>query len=280
MLDHLPETAIQWAPFLAFWIVLFAIAAAESSRPLRLGGDQSAGRLVTNIALGLINACLISVVPLSTIFAAHWAADHGIGLLHLLALPAFAAWTATILLRSLATYALHRLSHAVPVLWRVHRIHHCDTAIDLSTGFRNHPFELAISLLVFAAASIVLGLSAPALAIYESVAVAFALWDHANLQLPAPLCRALRLLFVTPAMHHIHHSATRAETDSNFGDVLSLWDRLFGTYRETDNTIVRALRYGLGDVHDGAAASLVAQLRSPFVGGADAPLTAPRRSGN
>jgi sterol desaturase/sphingolipid hydroxylase (fatty acid hydroxylase superfamily) len=109
-----------------------------------------------------------------------------------------------------------------------------------------------------------LGLSAPALIAYESVAVAFALWDHANLHLPDRLCRALRLLFVTPAMHHVHHSARRAETDSNFGDVLSLWDRLFGSYRNSDSGMVRGLRYGLGDAHDGAAASLAAQLRLPF----------------
>jgi sterol desaturase/sphingolipid hydroxylase (fatty acid hydroxylase superfamily) len=266
VLDHLPRTAAQWAPYAAFWLVLFVIAAVETARPLRGGGDASSRRLLTNIGLGLINAGLISVVPLSTIVAAEWAADRGIGLLNLVAIPTAAAWVATILLRSLATYALHRLSHSVPILWRVHRIHHCDTAIDLSTGFRNHPLELAISLIVFAAAAAALGLSAPALAIYEVAAAAFAIWDHANMRLPDPLCRALRLLVVTPAMHHIHHSALRAQTDSNFGDVLSIWDRLFGTYRDSDAATVRGLRYGLGDGHDGAAASLAAQLRSPFGG--------------
>jgi sterol desaturase/sphingolipid hydroxylase (fatty acid hydroxylase superfamily) len=118
----MPGTAAQWAPIAAFWLVLFAIAAVESLRPLRIDADRSGRRLITNIALGLINAGIISLVPVSTVIAAAWAADHRLGLLNLLALPAIAGWTATILLRSLASYWLHRLSHAVPLLWRVHRI--------------------------------------------------------------------------------------------------------------------------------------------------------------
>src|SRR5206468_11855622 len=136
---------------------------------------------------------------------------------------------ATILLRSLATYGVHRLSHAIPLLWRVHRVHHSDTRIDLSTGFRNHPLDLAIAAPCLAAATIAFGFDARTLIFYEAVSVVFALWTHANIRLPDRLDRRLRALLVTPAMHNVHHTDRREEYDCNYGDVLSLWDQLFGT---------------------------------------------------
>jgi sterol desaturase/sphingolipid hydroxylase (fatty acid hydroxylase superfamily) len=198
------------------------------------------------------------------VLAAGWAERHDIGLLNLLDVPAAAAIASTVAIRSLATYFVHRASHAIPWLWRIHRVHHADTALDLSTGLRNHPFELAIVVPALAAVTIASGLDPLTLLVYEAVALPFNLWSHANLRLHPRLDRTLRLLFVTPAMHHVHHSARRAETDSNFGDVFTLWDRLFGTYAMLDPSALQAVRFGLGEAHESRAASLAAQILSPL----------------
>ena len=148
--------------------------------------------------------------------------------------PLVPAVALTLIVRSLASYGLHRAAHSVPLLWRLHRVHHCDTAVDLSTGLRHHPGELLYVAAVLAALAILCGFSVPALAGYELAASVFALWTHANLRLPARAEHALGWLFATPALHHVHHSAARAETDSNYGECLILWDRLFGTCRRLD----------------------------------------------
>ena len=264
MLSRLADGA-AWAPVAIFLLLLFALAAAELWRPLRIGRGDSASRIPGNVAMGLINAALALFLPLSTVLAAEWAAQSGLGLMNLAPPPLPVAIVATIALRSLAAYLVHRASHRFAWLWRVHRVHHADTELDLSTGIRNHPLELAFVVPWVAAVTIAFGLHAPTLLVYEAAALGFALWDHANLDLPPRLDRLLRLFVVTPAMHHVHHSAARAETDSNYGDMLSLWDRLFGTYRALDADALRAMRIGLGDAFDAGASSLVHQLRLPVL---------------
>jgi sterol desaturase/sphingolipid hydroxylase (fatty acid hydroxylase superfamily) len=265
----------DWLPLAAFWLLLFLLAAAETLYPLHRAPREGKGRLVANFGLGVINAALLSAAPVAAVAAAQWAQQQGVGLLNTMALPFAATAAATLLVRSFAAYAMHRISHSWPWLWRLHRVHHSDTAVDLSTSFRNHPFELTFALAWRAAVTVAFGLDPLTLVAYEAAAAAFALWDHANLRLPARLDQALRLVLVTPAMHHVHHSAARAETDSNYGDVISLWDRLFGTYRQLGEAEVRAARFGLGDAEDEGAASLVAQLRSPLArGGAVRPVRA------
>jgi sterol desaturase/sphingolipid hydroxylase (fatty acid hydroxylase superfamily) len=150
------------------------------------------------------------------------------------------------------------------LLWRLHRVHHCDTAVDLSTGLRQHPAESLYVAAALAGLAIAFGFSVPALAAYELAASIFALWTHANLRLPGPAERGLGWLFATPALHHVHHSATQAETDSNYGELLILWDRLFGTWQRLDEEALGQARFGLGDSHDRDAPRLVAQLASPL----------------
>jgi sterol desaturase/sphingolipid hydroxylase (fatty acid hydroxylase superfamily) len=264
MLSRLLENPGIWLPFLFFWPVLIAVAAAEMWRPLYVGRSEPKSRIPVNVGFGLINAALAALLPLSTVLPAAWAAGRGVGLLHLIEAPFLAAAAATVAVRSLATYAVHRASHAVPLFWRIHRVHHADTALDLSTGLRNHPLELAIVAPSLAAVTIACGLDPRTLMVYEAVALPFALWSHANLRLRPLLDRRLRLLLVTPAMHHVHHSAKRAETDSNYGDVLSVWDRMFGTYGALDEQALQDLRFGLGDEHDRQASSLPAQMLAPL----------------
>jgi sterol desaturase/sphingolipid hydroxylase (fatty acid hydroxylase superfamily) len=178
--------------------------------------------------------------------------------------PGAAAFVVTIFSRSLVSYALHVLAHRVPLLWRMHRIHHSDTAVDLSTGVRHHPLELLYAAACHGAAAFLLGLSVPALIAYEAAAVTLTLWSHANLRLPARIERLASFILVTPAAHHVHHSARQAETDSNYGEALLLWDWLFGTLRRHDHHHVAAMPIGLGTDHDRDAASLFEQLALPF----------------
>ena len=256
----------QWLPIAGFWLLLFALLAGEALLPIHRAPAEPKGRLTANFGLGLLNAALFATLPLSSVLAAEWARLEGVGAMNLLAVPAAAAFAGTVLIRSLSAYALHVAAHRTPLLWRMHRVHHADVAVDLSTGFRHHPLELLFVAAVHGALAALLGLSAAALALYEAAAVALTLWSHANLNLPERLERRLALALVTPTVHHVHHGADRAETDSNYGELLTLWDRLFGTWRRLDGEALAALRIGLGERHDGAAASLVRQLAGPFAG--------------
>lgn len=264
MLNRLGDGS-AWIPLGLFLLLLCALAAAELWRPLRTGRQEKAGRIPGNIAMGLMNGALALALPVSAVVAAEWAAQAGVGLMNQAPPPLAVAIVATVALRSLAVYLAHRASHRLPLLWRVHRIHHADTSLDLSTALRNHPLELAFIVPWIAAVTIAFGLHAPTLFVFEAASLAFALWNHANLDVPARLDSSLRLAFVTPAMHLVHHSARREETDSNYGDMLSIWDRLFGTYRVLDRDQLRAMRIGLGEAFDPGAASLVEQLRLPFL---------------
>ncbi|MDB5691387.1 MAG: sterol desaturase [Alphaproteobacteria bacterium] len=264
MLIGFSASTIGLIKALPFCGSLLVLAAAEAWWPLRRDSAGPPGRLGGNIGMGLINALLTVVLPVSTVVSAGWAARHQIGLMNLVALPVPIVIVATLLLRSFATYANHRLSHAVPLLWRVHRVHHADTHLDLSTGFRNHPLELAIIGPLLAAVTIAFGFDARTLVVYETVSVLFALWTHLNIRLSDRLERRLRWLIVTPAMHCVHHSSVKRETDSNYGDMVSLWDRLFGTCLFLPRDALVATRLGLGDEFDDGAASLARQLRSPF----------------
>jgi sterol desaturase/sphingolipid hydroxylase (fatty acid hydroxylase superfamily) len=265
VLSGLPHGTAAWTAFLGFWGLLLALAGAEAWLPLHRDGDEPRGRIAGNVGMGVINASIAAFLPVSSVVPAAWAAAHGVGLMNRLALPYALVVLSSVLVRNLATYGVHRLSHAMPLLWRIHRVHHSDTRLDLSTGFRNHPLELAIVVPLLALVSVGLGLDPATLLAYESVAIGFSLCTHANLRLPTRFERVLRWLFVTPTMHHVHHSSRRAETDSNYGDVLSFWDRLFGTYCDLPEETLRATRFGLGDAFDAHAPNLLHQLRSPLI---------------
>jgi sterol desaturase/sphingolipid hydroxylase (fatty acid hydroxylase superfamily) len=258
------DDAWAWLPLAAVCLLLLALLVLETRRPIHSAPKEGKGRLVANFGLGAVNFGLFALLPLSSVLPAEYARQEGIGLLNALAPPTAAAVVATLLARSLISYALHVLAHRVPLLWRMHRVHHSDTAVDLSTGVRHHPFELLFAASCHAAAALMLGLSVPALVAYEAAAVALTFWSHANLRLPAQVERLAAFIFVTPAAHHVHHSARRAETNSNYGEVLLVWDWLFGTLHRRDHREVAAMPIGLGADHDREAASLVRQLVLPF----------------
>jgi sterol desaturase/sphingolipid hydroxylase (fatty acid hydroxylase superfamily) len=159
------------------------------------------------------------------------AAERGWGVLNLAPMSGWLAGFAGFLILDFVIYAQHYVFHHVPWLWRLHRMHHADLDIDLTTGVRFHPFEIVISMVIKIAIVLAFGIPAVAVLIFEIVLNATSIFNHANIAMPAWLDRLMRLIVVTPDMHRVHHSIVRTETDSNFGFNLPWWDWLFGTYR-------------------------------------------------
>lgn len=217
--------------FLAFALVLLAMMALEHAFPRR---HQRLGwrRWPANLGLVLVSSLLVRLAaPLGAVGAALWAEGHGIGLFPALGLPFWAALPLAMLLFDLLIYWQHRIFHVVPVLWRLHRVHHADPELDASSGLRFHPVEILLSVTIKATLAAGLGAPPEAVLLFEVVLNATAMFNHANLALPPRVDAWLRLVLVTPDMHRTHHSELREETDSTYGFCLPWWDRLFGTYR-------------------------------------------------
>jgi sterol desaturase/sphingolipid hydroxylase (fatty acid hydroxylase superfamily) len=210
--------------------LLVIFLAAESLRPFNAAG--SASRRLTNLGLSALGLLVLRLsVPL--LYAA-WSAltlQAFPGVLDLLAAPSWLKGGLSIVLLDAAIYFQHRAMHAWPVLWRLHRVHHLDTSVDVTTGVRFHPLELLVSLAWKLAVISVLGVEPLWVLIYEAVLSSFALWTHANIALTPGMDTRMRWLIATPNMHRVHHSTCRSETDSNYANFLTVWDRLFGTYR-------------------------------------------------
>ncbi len=180
------------------------------------------------IALGSIGTRL--AIPISLIEVAILVRRHGLGLLHLVTLPGILLIIAGVVLLDLIIYGQHMAFHYTPVLWRLHRVHHTDPSLDVTTGVRFHPLEIIVSTIVKGVAILLLGITPMAVAVFEVILNVSSVFNHANLRLPDFLERLLRLLIVTPGMHRVHHSAVDGELNHNFGFNLSWWDRLFRTY--------------------------------------------------
>jgi sterol desaturase/sphingolipid hydroxylase (fatty acid hydroxylase superfamily) len=217
--------------------------------------------------LGILAVDLVAVrllVPTAAVGVALIAGARGWGLFNLLALPAWATVPLAVIVLDLTIYAQHVLFHHVPVLWRLHRMHHADLDIDVTTGVRFHPLEILLSLAIKMAAVLVLGAPALAVVIFEVLLNATSMFNHSNVALPPRLDRLARWIVVTPQMHQVHHSIERAETDSNFGFNLPWWDRLFGTYRAASAAGEQGLTIGLPNFRDAAELRIVRLLTQPF----------------
>jgi sterol desaturase/sphingolipid hydroxylase (fatty acid hydroxylase superfamily) len=172
------------------------------------------------------------------------------GLLAIYPLPPLLALVLAVVALDLAIWVQHVLVHAVPVLWRLHRVHHADLDYDLTTGARFHPLEILLSMLIKFAAILVLGPPVAAVVLFEVLLNATAMFNHANVRLPLGLDRRLRWVLVTPDMHRVHHSVEDDETNSNFGFNLSIWDRLFGTYLDQPRAGHECMTIGIRDRRD------------------------------
>jgi sterol desaturase/sphingolipid hydroxylase (fatty acid hydroxylase superfamily) len=248
----------------AFWGLLALMACLEIFAPASDNPVQRETRWFTNFGMGLVNMAVVPLAPVSAVLAADWAQRTEVGLLNLIEQSWWASVLATLILRSLSGYALHVVFHKVPLLWRIHRVHHADTHLDVSTAVRAHPAEIGVSWITMVTLSVLLGLNPIGLAAYEIAESLLSLITHANLRLPQGVDRPIRWMFVTPNMHCVHHSADQPETDSNYGTVLSIWDRLFGTYCASPTGGYGSLRVGLSDQRE-RASDFWWQIKSPVL---------------
>jgi sterol desaturase/sphingolipid hydroxylase (fatty acid hydroxylase superfamily) len=247
---------------------VFAIAAGwEALGPRRTRRFPRSVRWPHNLGLLAVNGVLLRLVAPGAAVGVAMAADaHGWGLLHALDLPAWAGLILAVVLLDLAVYFQHVLFHAVPALWRLHRVHHADTDFDVTTGTRFHPIEIVLSVGIKCVAVAAIGAPAMAVVVFEVLLNATAMFNHANGRLPESVDRRLRWLVVTPDMHRVHHSIVMQEMNSNFGFNLPYWDHLFGTYRAQPAAGHDAMTIGLDDFRDRRDARLDRLLLLPFHG--------------
>ncbi|HUT49352.1 MAG TPA: sterol desaturase family protein [Alphaproteobacteria bacterium] len=220
--------------YIAFFGALVAFGGLAGHAPAR-GQPARKRRWPVNAGLTVLSIVALSALPVTALGAATWATSQGVGLMNQLDWPQ-GDWPWWVVLalgfagRSLVSYGVHAAMHKVPMLWRVHRVHHLDTAMDITTTVRVHPLEFVIQVVPAVAAIVLLGIPAWVIMAYEIVDAFTAVATHSNLRLPARLERAIRWVLVTPDIHRIHHSARQAETDSNYGALFTVWDRLFRTF--------------------------------------------------
>lgn len=215
-----------------FFSVLLLCGLWERLTPRKKLTQHKWYRWLNNLGLiGLNSLCLSLAMPILAFEAASFASAHQFGLLNLVNMPWYAEIFIAVVALDLVIYLQHLVFHRVPILWRLHRMHHADQDIDVTTGTRFHPIEILISMWIKVAFVVLLGVSPIAVVVFEIVLNASAMFNHSNAYLPLWLDKQLRKLVVTPDMHRVHHSVIVKETHSNFGFFLSLWDKIFGTYR-------------------------------------------------
>jgi sterol desaturase/sphingolipid hydroxylase (fatty acid hydroxylase superfamily) len=223
------ESTIRLTAFIA---VFAAMAAWEMAAPRRSSSHRRLARWPSNLAIVALNTALLRIVlPSTAVFLALLGTTRGWGLFNNLHVPPWAAVIASVILLDLAIYLQHVMFHAVPALWRVHRMHHADLDFDVTTGVRFHPIEILLSMLFKFGMVVTLGASALGVLTFEVLLNATSMFNHGNVRLPEGVDRYLRCFVVTPDMHRVHHSILVGETNSNFGFNLPWWDRLLGTYR-------------------------------------------------
>lgn len=204
--------------------------ARRSPRPER-SSDQ---RFFTNFAFGAVTFAAGAVAPISKVGASTFAQTLGAGVAPRLGLSWPEILALLLVSDSLAVYSLHRLMHRWPLLWRLHRVHHTDQSVDISTTLRIHPLELIVSLPTSTAVVLIVGAPASVIIAAQTIAFAATLWQHADIDLPARADRTIALVLVTPRVHRLHHNPGRSFHDSNYGELLTFWDRLFGTFNKTE----------------------------------------------
>ena len=261
---------------LGFFLGVFVVMALwEVAAPRRVRQVSRRLRWPSNLGLVALNTVLMRVVyPTAAVGLALLAEQRGWGLLNNIAPPDPLAILLSVVLLDLAIYLQHVMFHAVPALWRLHRMHHADLDFDVTTGARFHPIEILLSMAIKMAVVAALGPPAVAVLIFEVVLNATAMFNHGNVRLPIGLDGVLRWFVVTPDMHRVHHSVIPRETNSNFGFNLPWWDRLFGTYRAQPAAGHGAMTIGIEQFRAPRDLRLDRMLIQPFRGDAGAyPIT-------
>ncbi len=251
---------------LGAFVVLFATFALwEALNPRKLRALTRHNRWFTNILMSILNSLVLRFLfPVLAVQTALIADANQWGLLNWTNLPFVIEFVIALLILDLAIYAQHVLTHHWPPLWRLHKVHHADRDVDVTTAIRFHPIEIAFSMLLKMALVVVLGPPAAAVIFFEIVLNGTAMFNHANIRIPTAADRILRTVLVTPDMHRVHHSVITRETNSNFGFNLSVWDRVFGTYNAQPQGGHDAMTIGLPEYRDGKPALLLWSLALPF----------------
>jgi sterol desaturase/sphingolipid hydroxylase (fatty acid hydroxylase superfamily) len=260
LLDH--EPLLRVAAFLGIFAAMALWERRAPRRRLRWGWRA---RWTANLAIAALGTLLVRLVfPAAAVGAAALASKQGWGVFQQLHGPAPLVFAVSVIVLDLAVYLQHRVLHTVPVLWRLHLVHHADLDFDTSTGLRFHPLEILFSMLWKVGIVVTLGAPAAAVLVFEVVLNATALFNHGNVRIPLGLDRVLRWLVVTPDMHRVHHSVTPGETNSNFGFSLPWWDRLLGTYRAQPAAGHQDMTIGVEHLQTGPPAGLGRLLAIPF----------------
>lgn len=255
------ELAVRLGGFGAALAILWLLESWPRTRAREI--DARLTRAWRHLGLAALSSVLARLaVPAGLAGVALWSQGAGIGMFNLVPVPGWAVFALTLLVMDLAVWLQHRAMHAVPALWLLHRVHHSDTAMDVTTGLRFHPIEIVISLVWKAAVAVALGAPPEALLAYEVLLNALSLFTHANITLPGWLDRSMRQAFATPAFHLVHHSPRPEETNSNFANALTVWDRLAGTWR--DAAALPDPGLGLDEFRARADQTLLALLRQPL----------------
>jgi sterol desaturase/sphingolipid hydroxylase (fatty acid hydroxylase superfamily) len=258
------EAVLRLGCFVAIFIVMMCWEVFAPKRVLSVSKLQ---RWSNNLGLLLLNSLVLRLLfPAAAVGIAYAAGEAGWGIFNWLTLPFWLEVIAAVLLLDLAIYLQHLLMHRVPLLWRLHRVHHADLDIDMTTGSRFHTLEILLSMLIKWAVIFVLGPALLAVLIFESLLNGMAIFNHANVRLPVTLDRVLRLLLITPDVHRVHHSILLRETNSNYGFNLSIWDRLFRTYRAQPEKGHDGMTIGIPGFRDARQVDrLPGMLALPFV---------------
>lgn len=248
-----------------FFGIFLAIALWERGAPMRRLAASRLWRWSTNWAISILDAVIVRLLfGAAAAGAALEALAGGWGLFNLLGWPGWAEFALTLLAFDFAIWLQHLISHKIPVLWRLHRVHHADRDMDVTTAIRFHPIEIALSMGLKIGLVYALGASVAAVVVFEVVLNGAAMFNHGNLRLPKALDRWLRRLIVTPDMHRVHHSVDRAEHDANYGFNLSVWDRIFGTYVAQPAEGHNGMTIGLSQCQDDGPTRLGWSLAFPF----------------
>ncbi|MDH5612075.1 MAG: sterol desaturase family protein [Gammaproteobacteria bacterium] len=254
---------------LSFFIGMLAVMAIwEIIAPRRALTVSKAVRWINNLALVFLNNFIVRILfPAAAVGVAATALENQWGLFNRIEVPMGFAMLASVVIMDFVIYLQHVMVHAVPVLWRLHRVHHADLDYDVTTGARFHTLEIILSMLIKFAAILLLGPPVVAVIIFEVLLNVMAMFNHGNIGLPKTLDNFLRWFVVTPDMHRVHHSIEDDETNSNFGFNLSWWDRLFGTYRDQPRAGHTGMTIGIHHFTEAKQCSwITGMLAMPFVG--------------
>jgi len=262
ILNH--EPAVRLGAFFGIFLVM---ALWELAGPRRQLTTAKGARWFANLGITVVNTVVVRLIfPAAAVGMAVVGAERGWGVLNQVSAPAVLSIIAAVLFLDLVIYLQHVMFHAVPVLWRLHMVHHADVDFDVTTGLRFHPVEIVLSMLIKLGVVLFLGPPVVAVLIFEVLLNATAMFNHGNVRIALSLDRILRWFVVTPDMHRVHHSVLPRETNSNFGFNLPWWDRLLGTYRAQPAAGQEAMTIGLEQYQEQHRQSLAWMLVLPFAG--------------